>query len=102
MDRAAVPGIFDMYFILNNHQEAVMKLKVLGFIILSIFLVSCSGQSVKVKPFTDVKSDDYLAPGVKIAAIQMVSWEDTAFMAKAYPVRIITEASISGSSVFVG
>lgn len=43
---------------------------------------------------------DYLDAGLKIAAVRLVSWEDTAFMAWAYPARIEQEASPATENKF--
>jgi hypothetical protein len=85
-------------------------MKVLIILILAIFTAGCAGKAAPVKtapapakpaaqeqkpaaaPAQQAQAD-YLDAGIKIAAVQLVSWEDTAFMAKAYPVKIAQQAS---------
>ena len=76
-----------------------MKFRIPILLALSALMLSCAGKPAAIKPAAAApaaaipKSTDYLDPGVKIAAVQLVSWESTAFMAKAYPVKIAQQAS---------
>lgn len=78
-----------------------MKVRTVVLFLLAAILVGCAAKPAAVKPAparamtapAAPVSTDYLDPGIKIAAVRMVSWEDTAFMAKAYPVKIAQQAS---------
>ena len=65
-------------------------------IIVSVIVLGCATGKGVTERETVVKLEqvaDYLGSGVEIAAVRLVSWEDTAYMAKAWPVKIEQEAT---------
>ena len=73
-----------------------MKAGIVVITIVSFIVLGCATGSGVAERETVVglgQDADYLGSGVKIAAVRLVSWEDTAYMAKAWPVKVEQEAT---------